>query len=250
MKYVLLLWLTLSFFFSYSIALKASQERSAKPLALVYNGVGACKPDCAKAVADVLRAKDFYVRYVNEKNFNEELLSKAFLYVQPGGNAIEVAQSLSFHQKNLLRYYISNGLNYLGFCAGAFFIDHFVDDKNSVLGLGLLNGQTLDLYKDSKARILRLTWENKERYLYFQEGPYFLLNSNSKVEVLAWYNSRNLTPAVIKFYYGQGLVIASGVHPEAPLTWRTQNPGHPLYDPDGLDFDLAYSLINDFLIKK
>jgi len=205
--------------------------------ALVYKGQGTCNDGCAKAAAQVARRAGFKVKYIGLSNMTSEALAAADLWVQPGGDAIELAMTYGPAKLALLRDYIARGGKYLGFCAGAFLTDSTVDDAETVPGLGLFPGTTFDYFPSSEAMILPLDWHGAPRDIYYQEGPAFRLESAFVGEVVARYASG--APATIQFPYGRGKVSIAGPHPEAPEDWKDS-----LHDSDGSDFDLADQMVD------
>ncbi|MBU6376241.1 MAG: hypothetical protein KGQ59_09620 [Bdellovibrionales bacterium] len=239
----------------------AHAQRPKKPLVLVYNGKGACPEGCARAVGQISRQAGFDVQYVNEKSLSDERLQKAQVYVQPGGDAFEVLQALRVDQLDSIRAFIASGGSYLGICAGAFLADTFIDDAKTVIGLGILPGETLDYHPPQdpalpapkwKDSVLRTFWDRNLtpsvggfRYLYFSEGAGFqnLSRTDRSLEILGWYE--NGVPGALRFHYGAGKVLLSGMHPEATRDWWGPDEARPqpLVDPDGLD----HFMVREFL---
>ncbi|MBI3542158.1 MAG: hypothetical protein HY075_02640 [Deltaproteobacteria bacterium] len=203
-------------------------------LALVYAGPGVCKDGCAEAAAVVPHRAGFRIRYVTPADVRPEVLREAAVWVQPGGDAIEVARTLSDQQKQWLRTFVEKGGGYLGFCAGAFLADSFVDDASQVRGLGLIPGTSHDYKTPGKAEVLPVDWHGTKRWLYFEEGGWFELAKESAARVLGRYATGE--PAAIATRFGAGGVVIAGPHPEATPEWLEE---HGLTDPDGSDLDLA-----------
>jgi glutamine amidotransferase-like uncharacterized protein len=212
---------------------------------LVYHGPGSCREGCARAAAQVAWDLGEKVKFVGPERIAPKVFQNVRVWIQPGGDAIEVATALDSHQKKMIRDFVFKGGSYLGFCAGAFFADTKVDDALTIDGLALLPGTTYDLLPGQLAGVLLpIAWEGKNRAIYFEQGSGFRLNPINQVDITATYP--DATPAVISFKYGKGLVIVSGVHPEAPLAWK-EKVG--LRDPDGEDMDLARELLGRALSR-
>jgi len=212
--------------------------------ALVYAGPGACKEGCAEAAAQVALRSGLEVVLVKPSQIKPELFKDAIVWIQPGGDAVQLAHSIPAFKKQMIKDFIAGGGTYLGFCAGAFFADHKVDDENTIDGLGILPGVTKDFTTQKGAMVLPLIWYGKLRYLYFEEGAaIFPQTDNSAVNILATYLDG--VPATVSFPFGMGKVALSGVHPEAPNDWKSVEK---LFDPDGSDFDLSDDLMH-YLIK-
>lgn len=217
------------------------------PIAAVYFGPGACREGCASAAANIARNLGFLIRRVGPANLTAETLADVRVWIQPGGDAIRVARALSSEQKRLLRSFVASGGGYIGLCAGAFFADEKVDDALTIDGLNLLPGVTHDKSPlDKEAMILPIRWEGATRHIYFQDGPTFELRAKANTEVLGRYEDDN-APAILRFRFGLGKVVLSGVHPEAPEAWIR---AAGLRDPDGPDGDIADQLFSWFLDTK
>ncbi len=236
MKLLLIISLFFWPLFSYS---KDTPPDLKNSIALVYSGKGVCPENCAKAAAEVVQRENFKVHYITEENFDSVLLGKAKLWVQPGGNAVEVATALRPKKIKEIKSFIENGGRYLGFCAGAFLADHKVDDEFTIDGLGLIPGETKDYSPNGrKSEIFPMYWFNQLRYLYFEEGGYFNITENNNTHVLARYLDGKI--AALLVHYGKGKAALSFPHPEATLAWKNANH---LKDPDGEDFDLAEIMV-------
>lgn len=221
-------------------AIVASQKSfaDAKNVAVIYRGPGVCKDGCVKAVSDLAARNNVLTRSINAKSIEESTFKNARVWIHPGGDAVKAAQAISPESKKLILQFVAAGGGYLGFCAGGFLADSTVDDGNLIEGLGILPGRTLD-YTDQKApQILPILWGKSHRYVYFEEGPVFEMSPHFKYQVLGRYRDGRI--AIVQFKYGAGNVVLSGVHPEAPESWRTFDD---LEDPDGLDYDIADDLL-------
>ena len=226
---------------------------------MVYNGKGACKEGCASAIARIARQVVLKVRYINSKTLTAESLQGASVYIQPGGDALDVLKVVSPEQLELIREFIADGGSYLGICAGAFLADTYVDDDKKVLGLGILPGETIDYHSprpdpqppEPNEEILPTTWIEGllpgiagPRQMYFSEGTGFRLRpASASLEVLSLYADG--TPSAVRFVHGAGKVLLTGVHPEPPQKWRNPNKDRtqPLVDSDGLDYDIARAML-------
>ena len=226
------------------VLLPASFADTSARVALVYSGPGACAEGCAEAAADVARRAGLEVHLVKAEDIKPELLKLASVWIQPGGDAIEVANLMSPEQKQLLRDFVHAGGGYLGFCAGAFLADAKVDNANTVEGLGFLPGTTRDLQKVAKPAMVTVDWRGKMRHLYFEGGAYFEFPRDAPVNIIATYEDGK--PATIEVHYGLGHVLVTGPHPEAPDSWKH---AAGLEDADGQDFDLAEDMLRSVLVR-
>ena len=232
------------FFLCFSVVSLANQAH--KPLALVWAGKGVCKEGCDTATAKMARMAGFRVQMVTTENFSQELLDKAVIWLQPGGDAIAVSHDFGIHRIQMLRDFVARGGRYVGFCAGAFFSDTWVDDFNTVPGLGITPVVTADYSKEALGEsevILDVNWEGRMRQLYFNTGGTFKLETRTPdVNVFAEYQTEGLEilPAAWENTFGHGRVVVTGTHPEAPPKWREDLNKE---DGDGDDYDLALEMI-------
>ena len=214
-----------------------------KPRALVYNGPQGC-PDCAPAIADLLRQapQPFDVSYVGPGTgtpLTAAALAAAQLYVQPGGGSdLNAAWRDLKGSANAVRDWVRGGGSYLGLCFGGYLAGR---DP----GFDLLPGDTRAYtdtpdatVPDERDTVVPVTWNGKPRHMYFQDGPAFLLDDGADATVLATYP--NGTAAVVVARYGKGRVGVSGPHPEADESWYEDTD---LTNPDGVRLDLAYELL-------
>lgn len=225
-------------------AFESLLKNNTTPTAYIYADAGACDDGCIDAAAQLALRNGLKVVRVKNANLfteNDRIQPRlGDLWIQPGGDAIRAAKDLGQNGLERIRRWVAGGLNYLGFCAGSFLADQFVDDASTVPGLGLIPFPTEDfLPGHPESRILEQLWHGRLRWLYFQEGATFSVPRDSAVSVVATYADRR--PSVIHTRYGYGQVVLSGVHPEAPISW-SEIEG--LVDPDGEDMDLADELVD------
>lgn len=193
---------------------------SSIPTVLLFVGTGTSSGDVAAVKTILGNLKLTYATATSSQlNAMGETAMKGYkLFLMPGGNAITISKSLSSSTNtNLHNAIVNDGLHYLGICAGGFFagssgvykylnltppgvwFDYYEDEfdgiyKNAVQIKGA-NGITLDQY-----------WEN---------GPQL----SGWGQVVGKYPDG--TPAITEGKSGNGWVILSGVHPEAPQSWRS-----------------------------
>ena len=136
------------------------------------------------------------------------------LLIVPGGNFEKIGNSLSTNASVNLRNAVEHGLNYLGICAGAFFAGN-----SPYNGLNLTAGARFRFYA-AEAQGIRKTAVaitnagGETRDQYWEDGPQL----TGWGEVVDRYPDG--TPAVVEGSFGSGWVILTGVHPEAPASWR------------------------------
>lgn len=152
----------------------------------------------------------------------------------PGGKSKHYSQQLTGEGNASITNFIKNGGNYLGICAGGYYgckrIEFEIGTTNEIIKEGNLD--LLDctasgtLYRgsfdESKYHQIPLVFEGKiVDNVHYLGGCYFD-NLPNEIDIIATYSSFDYKPAIIKFKYGKGTVILSGVHPEMspPLLQR------------------------------
>ncbi len=237
------------------VTTKALATERSKQVALVYNGPGACSDLCAEAAADVARRHGLTVRWVSAETLSAETADEVFknvvVWIQPGGNAITAAKRLGHNRLAIIRERIRAGVNYVGFCAGAFLADKTVNDEETIEGLGLIPFSTYDYAVDQGewGVLLPFDWNGQKRKVYFNGGGSFKVPKKSiqdgSVVVFARY-SKEGHPAAIDTFFGEGRVVLTGPHPEALQWWKDEsNREDPdSIDEDGSDFDLADDVLS------
>lgn len=231
-------------FFSFFLLIQNFTSAQAAPLAVIWSGHGSCNEGCAEAAGKVAKQAGYRVEFVTTRNFSATLLERASIWVQPGGDGIKAAQTLGPKRLSMIRDFVAKGGSYIGFCAGAFLADHWVDDFNTVAGLGITPVVTADFAKaelGSSETLLDINWNGKIRSVYFSEGATFKPADEAQVDVIAYYASPKLpnAPAAWENSFEKGKVVVSGVHPEAPQSWKDDTGQE---DQDGDDIDLAVDL--------
>lgn len=207
------------------------------PLALVYRGK-ATVPGCPEAAARLLAQSPhaFRIAYVGEREeerLTADVLARASLYVQPGGDELKPAWRRLRRHAPAIRAYVAGGGRYLGFCLGGYLAGHEP-------GFGLLEHDT-DQYlatpgaevHDERATVIEVLWGTRRRRLYFQDGCSF--TPGPRTEVVATY--RNGQAAAVVNPFGAGRVAAVGPHPEATDDWFRADDLPPVY-PTTVDLGL------------
>jgi glutamine amidotransferase-like uncharacterized protein len=234
------------------IGLKEEKNRTtppANPVALVYRGPAGC-PGCSEAVAELLKndiKHNFDVIYVGPKekiSVREGLnLPNVVLYAQPGGDgSVEKAYKRLRPDAVAVRSFVQNGGRYLGFCMGGYLVD---DDPGYGLGLNtdqyiISPGATV---KNEEDTIIQILWRGNRRWMYFQDGPYFIPESGIEDQTILAYYPNGEVAAVVQ-PYGKGKIGVSGPHPEADISWYEKAE---LINPDGYDADLFQDLIDTLI---
>jgi len=132
------------------------------------------------------------------------------------------------------------GVSFLGICAGAWVaVGPDPGEKAASYGFAVVTGSILNLFLpggyEPVADIVKVSFPNgSSRNLVWWGGPY---TPEWQHGVVARYDTGQ--PAISQTWAGNGFVIVTGPHPEAPQGWRS-TAGN---DPDGLDYDIATDLI-------
>jgi glutamine amidotransferase-like uncharacterized protein len=206
----LLLWLVAIFVTACTVS-----EPTA-PDILLFNGRGTSPNDVA-AVESILRERHW--NYSTASSVQLDAMSEAELkayrlLIVPGGNFEEIGSSLRADTTARLRDAVGSGLNYLGICAGAFFAG-----ASPYNGLNLTSGVRFPFYslEDQgirKAPVAITTADGPRIEVYWEDGP----RLTGWGEAVARYPDD--TPAVVQGTFGQGWMVLTGVHAEAPESWR------------------------------
>jgi glutamine amidotransferase-like uncharacterized protein len=198
---------------------------------LLFAGRGTSPNDVA-ALERILRDNDLRYATASSRRVNtmsESELRAYRLLIVPGGNFEEIGNGLTSSATTNLRSAIRSGLNYLGICAGAFFAGN-----SPYNGLNLTSGVRFTFYALESEGIRRAAVPiavagSSTLDHYWEDGPQLA----GWGDVVAKYPDG--TPAIVQGMVGEGWVILSGIHPEAPESWR-----------HGMTFTTPASLANAF----
>jgi glutamine amidotransferase-like uncharacterized protein len=184
---------------------------------LLFNGSGASPNDVA-AVANILDNNQLNYTTVNSSELNAmspAQLKKYRLFIVPGGDFMEMGNSLNKTTAITIRQAVKQGLNYFGICAGAF----LAGNSKYGSGFNLTSGVTFGFYSAAnkgvrKTPVAITGADGTTLEQYWEDGPQLTGWGN----VVAKYPDG--TPAVSEAKYGNGLVVLTGIHAEAPESWR------------------------------
>jgi len=194
-----------------------------KPLALVWEGPGACRPSCLDASVIIARRAGFKVKKVGPGFTDFSLFKKAKLWVQPGGKSTTAAAAMGPVMMDQIREFVRNGGGYVGFCAGMFISTPEIGTSKKI-GYGIIPGETELLIKgeNDRAMIPIDTIDHGRVTMYYAGGPYMRVSeADLKAvdgEVIARYPDGKI--AGIRARYGKGKVAVIGTHPEAGFIWK------------------------------
>jgi glutamine amidotransferase-like uncharacterized protein len=206
---------------------------------LLFTGTGTSSGDVA-ALETILDNSHLDYSTVNSFQLNwmaESQIAVRRLLIVPGGNFVNMGNSLTAGTTANVRNAVKGGLNYLGICAGGFLAGRFPASYNSFnlssgvqFGFyfpeedGKVPGPVSELYgfrpevgprrEIHKAAVRITTPDGPALDQYWESGPRF----TGWGEVVGKYPDG--TAAIVEGSIGRGWVILSGVHPEAPESWR------------------------------
>jgi hypothetical protein len=189
---------------------------AAEPV-LLFNGTGTSSSDVA-AVEAVLGTLGVGYKTADSSQLNamsEQQLAGYKLMIVPGGNSITIGQSLTGETASAIRGAVEDyGLHYLGICAGAFFGGYSIYN-----GVDLTSGVWFDFYADENKGIhvepVLISFPGSAPLdVYWQDGPQL----SGWGAVVAKFPDG--TPAITEGQSGKGFVMFTGVHLEAPESWR------------------------------
>jgi len=150
---------------------------------------------------------------------SEQQLAGYKLMIVPGGNSITIGQSLTGETASAIRGAVEDyGLHYLGICAGAFFGGYSIYN-----GVDLTSGVWFNFYADENKGIhvepVLISFPGSGPLdVYWQDGP----------QLAGWgavvAKFPDGTPAITEGQSGKGFVVFTGVHLEAPESWRGSLP--------------------------
>jgi glutamine amidotransferase-like uncharacterized protein len=163
------------------------------------------------------------------------------LLMVPGGNFEEIGNGLTSSATARLRNAIRSGLSYFGICAGAFF-----GGNSPYNGLNLTSGVRFTFYAAEdrgirKAAVRIAAAGSPTLDHYWEDGPQL----TGWGDIVAKYPDG--TPAIVEGTFGDGWVILSGIHPEAPESWRR---GMTFTTPASVDNAYAATLIDAAMNRK
>ena len=188
---------------------------AAEPV-LLYNGTGTSSDVLAvEAVLGTLGIGYLTADASQLNAMSEPQLAGYKLVIIPGGNSITIGENLTADTAAMIRGAVQDyGVHYLGICAGAFFGAY-----SPYNGVNLTAGVAFDFYADEYKGIhlepVEITFPTGPALdVYWQDGPQL----SGWGDVVAKFPDG--TPAITEGQSGNGFVIFTGVHPEAPESWR------------------------------
>ena len=186
------------------------------PPILLFNGTGTSPNDVA-AVEMILDEQHLGYSTADSSQMDEMSASRLRTYrllIVPGGDFVAIGNGLKTSTTAKIHDAVRDGLGYHGICAGAFFAGHSIYN-----GLNLTSGVQFGFYSVEergirKAAVAISGLDTPTLDQYWEDGPQF----TGWGAVVGKYPDG--TPAIVEGKFGDGWVILSGVHAEAPATWR------------------------------
>lgn len=167
-------------------------------------------------------------------------IKDAALFLMPGGADLPYVANLTPVGNRIIKAYIESGGSFLGICAGAYYASNYVEfalgtelevkgERELSLFPGTVKGPCLKPYdyrtnSGACAAEIQLAADGSKLKVFYNGGGFFVgAESMREIEKIARYtqDGNENEAAIIRFMYGKGRVILSGVHPE--------------YDPEFLD---------------
>jgi len=198
------------------IALASCASHPENHAILVFAGVGTSRNDVG-ALETILEDNHLDYSTVTSPQLNrmtEPQIRGHRLLIVPGGNFVDIGKNLTPSAVAKIRDSVNTGLNYLGICAGA-----FLAGNSPYNGLNLTSGVPFHFYAAENRGIhkaaVAIAWSGGPTLdQYWEDGPQL----SGWGAVVARYPDR--TPAIVQGEFGRGMVILTGVHPEAPERWH------------------------------
>jgi glutamine amidotransferase-like uncharacterized protein len=203
---------------------------------LLFNGSGTSLGDVA-ALEAILNHNHFSYALANSGQLNAMSTSQLREYrllMVPGGNFEEIGKALTRSTSTNIRDAVQGGLNYLGICAGAFLAGDSPYNGLHLTGEVRFRFYALEARGIRKAAVAIAAAGLPTLEHYWEDGPQF----TGWGDPVAKYPDG--TPAIVEGTVGDGWVILSGIHPEAPESWRR---GMSFATPASVDNELAAMLV-------
>lgn len=182
---------------------------------LLFTGTGTSPNDVA-AIETILDSSHLTYSIANSAQLNgmaESQLAGYRLLLVPGGNFVDMGNGLTDGTTAKIRNALHGGLNYLGICAGGFLAGSYPAPYKS---FDLTSGVQFSFYSyGTRKAVVRITTaEGPALDQYWEDGPQF----TGWGDVVGKYPDGS--PAIVEGLVGKGRVILTGVHAEAPASWR------------------------------
>jgi len=203
------------------------------PPVLLFNGTGTSPNDVA-AIKTLLEKSRISYSTADSAQLNEMSAARLRTYhliIVPGGDFTRIGLSLTKDTAAKLRDAVRHGVSYLGICAGA-----FLAGRTPYNGLNLTSGVQFRFYsaegRGVRKAVVPISGAGTPTLdQYWEDGPQLA----GWGAVVGRYPDG--TSAVVQGESGDGWIVLSGIHPEAPESWR-----------DGMDFATPASVDNAYAV--
>ena len=212
---------------------------------LIYSGAGSWG-DEIDSLKEILYANGKSYVDFDDEEFNElteEELEAFSMLLIPGGDSDEVTANLLPETRDNIRKAVQEkGLNYLGFCSGAWLVvSPKPEPQEDSYGFRLVEGpwlkQTALFEKGLKYALLRASFpDGGQRNLLWFGGP---ITPNIPGGVVAKYPDGS--PAVTQLHAGKGFVMISGLHPAVNKKILGKIK---VFDKEAIDPDLSWKMLD------
>jgi glutamine amidotransferase-like uncharacterized protein len=200
-----------------STASQTKIEATSSTPILLFAGTGTIANDVSAVEAMLTSMKLGYATVTTSQldAMSQTQLEAYKLLIVPGGNSITIGDNLSTTATTNIHNAVTvGGLHYFGICAGAFFGGYSIYN-----GLNLTSGTYFDTYANgghgTGKTAVEVTYPGgTELDQYWQDGP----ELDGWGDIVAKYPDG--TSAIVEGASGKGWVLLSGIHAEAPSSWR------------------------------
>ena len=236
---------SLIFFLALCVGLFALSRWQHAPPAevLLFDGIGTSRGD-VRAFKNLLDRQDVRFDTADADDINrmhKDKLRAYRLLIVPGGNFEEMGREFTPYGRENIRAAVANGMNYLGVCAGAFLAGALRDNHDINL-----TGVPYSFYSAERRGI--------------RKAPVWITTPGGPPLEHSWEDGPDLTgwgtiiakypdgaAAATQGKFENGWVVLSGVHPEAPESWRN---GMTFSTPAEVDNAWAAALVDAALHGK
>jgi glutamine amidotransferase-like uncharacterized protein len=205
--------------------------RSYTTAVLLYEGSGVSTSDAQSLEAILASAKISYTAVTSAQlnTMTAAQFASYGMFLVPGGTANTMSNSLTSSTIQLIQNAVSqDGMGYLGICAGAFLAGNY-----GSWGLALTSNGFNYYVAESQGiteEAVQVSFpDGSQKGLIWYGGP----KLDGFGSVVGKYPDGTI--AIAQETSGKGFVLLSGVHPEAPASWRVGMTG-----ADGTAEDFAY----------
>jgi hypothetical protein len=213
------------------------------PSVILFNGTGTSSNDVA-AIETLLETSRISYSTANSAQLDEMSAARLRTYhliIVPGGDFTRIGIGLKKDTAAKLRDAVQHGVNYLGICGGAFFAG-----RSPYNGLNLTSGVQFGFYSAEQRGVRKTAVPiagagTPTLEQYWEDGPQL----TGWGAVVGRYPDGK--PAVVQGQYGNGWIVLTGIHPEAPESWRG---GMDFTTPASVDHDYAVTLIRAALERR